>query len=314
MLRLKGMSWNTATRRSKSPEGQRFDVCDMANYDVIGRIGSESANARVYEIVTKEGQHYALKVAYKSDEEARLAARLGRISDNFPAVIGWGTCLAELDPDDHVQKSMRQQHFLNVLEATTDQSVTRKRMRKDVNDAFHTEASNAEILEVVSEYGGDVNALRHALLDPLPVTVLASELAWSDLYAVLSGVVDVSEFGSTEAVVASAVADVIGVVLNMLRIGTMHGDLHAGNVLLRRVQGDNKFRAIVHDFGTSRDAIDLEEHKNDLRTFFNAIYASNMGETFEALIETTVEAVNAVETPEEFLATLTAAQAAWRDV
>jgi len=107
---------------------------------------------------------------------------------------------------------------------------------------------------------------------------------------------------------------VIGVVLNMLHIGTMHGDLHAGNVLLRRVQGDNKFRAIVHDFGTSRDAIDLEEHMNDIRTFFNAIYASNMGETFEALIETTLEAVDAAETPEEFLATLTAAQAAWRDV
>jgi hypothetical protein len=94
----------------------------------------------------------------------------------------------------------------------------------------------------------------------------------------------------------------------------MHGDLHAGNVLLRRAHGDNKFQAIVHDFGTSRDATDLEEHKNDIRTFFNAIYASNVGETVAELIDTTLEGVDAAETPEEFSATLTAAQAAWRDV
>lgn len=112
----------------------------------------------------------------------------------------------------------------------------------------------------------------------IQMNVMASELLSGDLFRYVEEKNDSVE-------TPRLISEVFGALSVMVKEGVVHGDLHLGNVLLRKDYGGS-FTAVIHDFGESRTAdVDPKDHVDDILFFLHALAAS-LGENYEnSLVE-----------------------------
>lgn len=289
---LTNKDWGAYPRSPINDVPESFDVCGEDQFDVIQRIGSSSLNGRVYEIERESGRNFtpirlALKIFEDNDKgssECHIASRLGSLyPDNFPRVVSYDTCphvILKNENDNGLsdsfvinEESKFRKRFV-VEENDKLDRIGRKRLRNNLNK-IHTTGDN--LLDDMKELGvPEAMITRLQKYNGVKMKVMASELMSGDLVKYVEGVENSKE-------TPRLISEVLEALNIMVKEGIVHGDLHLGNVLLRKNR-DGIFRAVIHDFGESRvDYVSPEDHVDDLLFFMHALSAS-LGKQYENLL------------------------------
>lgn len=286
---LTNKDWGVYPRSPINDVPESFDVCGEDQFVIVQRIGSSSLNGRVYEIERKPGRHFtpvrlALKI-FEDDggSESEIASMLGsRYPDNFPRVVSHGTCphvilrnendCGLLDSFAVNEETKFRKRF--VVDNNTMDSMGRKRLRANLKKVHTTGDDLFTDMEKLGVPDESIKDLRE--YNGVKMKVMASELMSGDLIKYVEKMKKSKE-------TPRLISEVFEALNIMVKEGIVHGDLHLGNVLLRKSR-DGTFRAVIHDFGESRtEYTSPDDHVDDILFFIHALTAS-VGDRYKELL------------------------------
>ena len=290
-LDLTKKTWSVHPTTPINPIPKPFNVCADNHFVVIQRIGSKSMNGRVYEAsIGKQGNKFALKVFGLSETcEQEIASKLGsEYPKYFPVVISYAVCphviVAVERKEGNGQEEAPDSFMINEISKfrkmyALDNSDLNPREKKMLSvNLRKTHTTGDRLLDDLRTFGvGDKTINDILAYRGIRMNVMASELVSGDLLTYV-------ETNPNSDEMPRLFGEVFEALDIMIKEGIVHGDLHLGNVLLRKYS-TGEDRAIIHDFGesTSGKLVEARDHVNDISKFLLAISAS-VGRSYEDIL------------------------------
>ena len=159
---ISNVSWNTRPENSNNPIPINFHIDNILKVRVIGRIGSQSINGRVYEVDHNETMcRVALKtMMVDSISECKIAQKLGENYPHlFPRVITWKICPQvivrskhEKHTDiffEHVEREFVKKSVVDIMDGSL---VDKKRMRIKLRSLYTTDVDVVCVCRSVANF------------------------------------------------------------------------------------------------------------------------------------------------------------------
>ena len=270
----------------------KVETCNTDGYTIRNRIGSESANGKVYDIQMKYSPtRLALKIFRDSGEECKYAKLLSeRHPGKFPDVSGCKICPeVVLDEEstfyiDNMALYMKEY----MVETLSGSKLQKKRLKISLDG---TTERGDDLLEKAKTLGVSDETISYLRTRKcLPMDVMTSELLWGDLDTFIKE-------NLYQDQLPRILSQVFGIMKILVNDNIVHDDLHLGNVLLRKekIGKDVVFTPVVHDFGTTSDVIDQSDSIRDVSRFLYAFSMSPLGETYGRLLNVSKDVVKTIE-------------------
>lgn len=220
------------------------------NIEILGRIGSPSADAEVYKIKFNNLE-FAMKImpridkdsSVKNTQELQIAEAASKYSNYFPLTFAKGYCS---DSSFYVSENGEVSPFVNkAVEFYSYQrminQITNKGMKKRFDNDYR---SGTNLLELAEKYLTSLNQKNK--LDKvenfIEVDFLISELCNMDFGEWMK----INHLAHEWKIVLNNI--LIGIYYMTGFLGIVHPDLHVGNVLINTAN-KNEPLALIHDFG-----------------------------------------------------------------
>lgn len=269
-INVRGLSWYHLPLliSSECCFNSEIDVCDTLQFNSIRRIGSNSVNGQVYEIHDTFGKKAAMKI-FKDDDncsEGNFALLFSDLeSPHFPRVFSYRMCPKVILNRDTFQSNNEMQYIQTM--ATRHIENRQQRRRAIITIRQNPNITRINILDIARNHGAPHSNLSQIFTqDGIPMNILTSELLAGDLAQIL--------LNPTKLInPVDIIADFLVAYVEMVNRGISHGDMHAGNVLIRITSYKNY--AVIHDFGTCQhvDEGSIESFQNDMITFWTSVSA-----------------------------------------
>jgi len=216
------------------------DKPNFEKIEIIGRIGSPSADAEVYRIKFND-MDFAMKIMPRIDKdserknlnEIKTAIEASEYQEYFPITFAYGYCpnssyyvSANNEFSAFIPKAIEYSAISKLLNMTNGKN-TKKRLEYDIRNGKHIE----ELEKIKKEENG------------IQVDFLISELANGDLGNWTTREHTIDEWISILNDIFTGIYYLTGI------LHKVHPDLHFGNILIIRKEGGVK--ALIHDFGRS---------------------------------------------------------------
>jgi hypothetical protein len=234
--------------KSNFPDNAYFCNSVLENLDnkfekieIIGRIGSQSAEAEVYRIKFQD-MDFAMKLMPRIDNdserkninEIETAKEASQYYEYFPLTFAYGYCLnssyyisANNEFSSFIPKALEYSALTKLLDKTSNKNA-KKRLESDYRNGKNIE----DIEKIKMENKG------------IQVDFLISELANGDLGTWTKSKHQIDEW-------VSILIDIFtGIYYLTVVLMKVHADLHLGNILIVRKKKEEKgLKALIHDFG-----------------------------------------------------------------
>ena len=214
--------------------------------EILGRIGSPSADAEVYRIKFM-GIEFAMKLMPRidSDSSARnqneisTAIEASQYPEHFPITFAYGYCSdSKYYKSSQRDDNERSPFIPKAIEYSIINKILNSISSKHLKKRFDSDYRNGmSITELKSKYKSEEHYIEDGTIQ---VDFLISELANGDLGNWMTEERSISEW-------KKVLIDVMtGIYYLTTQLKVVHPDLHPGNVLILK---DNELKALIHDFG-----------------------------------------------------------------
>lgn len=276
-----GVEWSDYPRSPINELPDSFDVCGEDEFTIIQRIGSNSLNGRVYEIErdssSNMSQHrMALKILEDKGSECDIAASLGSLyPHHFPRVSSCDTCphviLEEKDTFSMNEEDKFRKRY--IIQNCGGSNRRKKELKIKMAKIFST---GEQLLSDFQDMGVEEELIENLRnYRGVQMKVMATELLSGDLLQYIE-----SNMTSTET--PRYIGEVFEALDVMVQEDLIHGDLHLGNVLLRKTSS-GRCRALIHDFGESSKTETPKDHLEDIFFFLRAL-AKSLHKSYEDIL------------------------------
>ena len=277
-------------------------VINIDDIEIVERIGSDSANGRVYRIRFKE-KEYAMKIMPRRDDnseeenrkEIETAIAASKYSEYFPIVFSYGflpvvynypdkqaifynnICRMKRQIDKRLIDSLQKQ---GIVDFQPQLKILIKRFDNDVRNGldieelkekynlnekeFNLEQEVKCCIQILQSKNQDISPLvKYCIQANIQADYLISEIANEDL----------GNWMKTERSILRSIDEWILLLSDIIKgincltenLKKIHPDLHPGNILVIKENG--RFKALIHDFGRCFDIPNKEVINSSLLSF-----------------------------------------------
>lgn len=213
------------------------------NIEILGRIGSDSADGEVYNIRYRNIE-FAMKIMPRIDKnseaknlnEIKIASEASKYLEYFPKVFATGFCdnssfySSETGQISHFVKKAIEYHQYNIIYSHIKNKREQKRFDSEYRNGIDLDALKVKYVN----YNIDNTNL-------IEVDFLISELANGDLGNWM-------KINHSNEEWKKVLLDIItGTYYMSVMLKIVHPDLHPGNILI--CNNNNNIQALIHDFG-----------------------------------------------------------------
>lgn len=265
---------------------------ENVSFKIVARIGSESADAEVYQITVshldavmgvaaKLLMNNSPNANQKNQNEIDIAKMASYhvktgVTNRFPRVYGDYKCPELiLSPDSKLLESCKALNLRNqLLKLGVKQSEVKRFL------AQNKSRSVLDARELIENAKNQFTEVSHAIgsCGKSSGRILLSELAWGDFGQFLGKCADSGNCNSPKNYILLhfLVKEVLLGIKDLQKLlSVVHGDLHLGNVLIRLVKDQTQIfvQSLIHDFGRSSrlDIFQPDDYTTDFFKFMDAL-------------------------------------------